>query len=155
MIARLTCRVLASRSMLIALVLSVCMAGCGEARKDVAVRGVEGTLRMLIANYDDHAETYYRLVTKDDETLELKFAGTPPQLTPFSQIAVRGARKGDEMQVDELDVLRKDDDEQPFSEHLPEKKTFKVAFIIVDPSYNATRAKQRLSMDASSPTGFY
>jgi len=57
----------------VGLVAGIGMLGCGEARPtDVLLSGevpigIVGTLHARIASYDDHAETYYRLVRDDGE----------------------------------------------------------------------------------------
>src|SRR5579859_6391446 len=80
--------------------------GCGQAKEsDLSPGTVRGTLRMRIANFDDHAETRYRLVTKD-ETIELSFAEKAPHAAPGAEVIVGGAREGSKIHVDHLEVVR-------------------------------------------------
>src|SRR5215471_6956842 len=87
----------------VALLLGLAIAGCGQAARDELPPGaVRGTLRMRIANYDDHAETFYRLETKD-ETISLSF-DKPPLALPGSEVVVQGVREPGRMRVTDLDV---------------------------------------------------
>jgi hypothetical protein len=129
------------------------LSACGQPQRDDLPPGaVRGTLRMRIANYEDHSETFYRLVTKD-ETIELSF-DKPPLVAPGSEVVVRGVRDADGMRVTDIDVRKTELREETLA-LAPEKKALKVALIIVDPSYTVTRGRQRLLTAPDSPAAFY
>ncbi len=158
MIARLSCRFLLRNRVNLAFVLCLAAVACSDARHDDGnTNGVRGTLRMRIATYaDQHSERFYRLVGEDDETWELAFANTPPRVAPGTEIIVRGERDGTRLRVDEFDVVRNDLGVQALAlDALPEKRSLKVAMIVVDPNYSTTRARQRLFQTVDSPAGFY
>src|SRR4051794_11748375 len=92
----------------VALLLGLAAASCGQSQKEASIAGIHGTLRMRIASYDDRAETFYRLVTHDGEILHLEFGGSPPNVAPGAEIAVRGIRDGNRMQVESFDVVPSD-----------------------------------------------
>jgi hypothetical protein len=135
------------------LVFGLLLSACGQAeRGDLPPGAVRGTLRMRIANYDDHAETFYRLVTPD-ETIALSF-DRPPLVAPGSEVVVRGIREAGRIRVTDFDV-KKSDVRQETLELAAEKKALKVALIIVDSSYTVARGKQRLLTAPDSPAAFY
>src|SRR6266542_1751160 len=158
MIARLSCRFLLRNRVNLAFVLCLAAVACSDARHDDGnTNGVRCTRRMRIATYaDQHSERFYRLVGEDDETWELAFANTPPRVAPGTEIIVRGERDGTRLRVDEFDVVRNDLGVQALAlDALPEKRSLKVAMIVVDPNYSTTRARQRLFQTVDSPAGFY
>jgi hypothetical protein len=136
------------------LVLGLALAGCGQAdRDDLPPGAVRGTIRMRIANFDDHAETFYRLETKDG-TIPLSF-DRPPAVAPGTEVVVRGVRDGQErMHVTDLDVRKIEPREEALA-LAPAKRVLKIALISVDMSYAASRGKQRLLTAADSPAAFY
>jgi hypothetical protein len=143
----------ASTSFCLALLSGVALSACGQAQRDDLPPGaVRGTLRMRIANYEDHSETFYRLVTKD-ETISLSF-DKPPLLAPGSDVVVRGIREADRIKVTDLEVRKSEVGEETL-ELAPAKRALKIALIVVDPSYDVTRGRQRLLMAADSPAAFY
>ncbi len=157
MIVRLSCRSLLSNHWNLALLSCLMAAACGEARYDIDAQGIRGTLRMRIATYpDQHSETFYRLVANNDETLELAFAKNPPRVAPGTEIVVRGAREGSRLRVDEFDVVSSEIGEQALAlDATPDKRSLKLAMLVVDGSYSTTRARQRLFQAVDSPAAFY
>jgi Gametolysin peptidase M11 len=136
----------------VVLLVALGLLGCGQGGKDELSPGaVRGTLRMRIADFDDHSETLYRLVTKS-ETLELTFANRPPLASVGAEVAVRGVRDGQRMRVEALDLLRT---EETLELDLPAKQALRMALIIVDSTYTTTRGRQRLLQAADSPAAFY
>src|SRR5256885_17178259 len=89
--------IILSRSFAVALLLGLAAASCGQSQKEASIAGIHGTLRMRIASYDDRAETFYRLVTGDGETLHLEFGGSPPYGGPAASLARRGGPDGSPM----------------------------------------------------------
>jgi hypothetical protein len=133
--------------------LGFALAACGQGEPDdVAPGAVHGTLRIRIANYEAHSETFYRLVTKD-ETIALSF-GEAPAVTPGSEVVVRGIREPGAIRVTDLEV-RKEGERKETLALASAQKALKVALIIVDSSYTVTRGKERLLMAADSPAAFY
>jgi hypothetical protein len=145
-----------STSFKMALLFSLAATGCGQAKKEPTVAGIHGTLRMRIASYDDHAETLYRLVTQDGETLHLDFRGSPPNVAPGTEIAVRGLREGSRMQVEGFDVVLTDIASAALEpDRVAAPRTLKTALIVVDPNYAITRGRQRLLTAPDSPAGYF
>ena len=106
---------------------------------------------MRIADFDDHSETLYRLVTKS-ETLELTFANPPPLAAVGAGSRGARVRDGQRMRVEALDQLRS---EETLELDLPARQALKMALIIVDSTYTTTRGRQRLLQAADSPAAFY
>jgi hypothetical protein len=103
---------LRSRSLLF--FVGVAVSACGQAEtRELPPGAVRGTLRMRIANYDDHAETFYRLETKD-ETIALSF-DKPPLAQPGSEVVVRGVREPNRIRVTDLDVKTSEANERPLA----------------------------------------
>ena len=146
------------------LVAGVGMLGCGEAhpRSDVlqsgeVPNGIVGTVHARIASFDDHAETFYRLVRDDGEEIALDFGTNAPPARVGQRIAVRGPRAGNHIEVDGYDVVRRGRDlneaRQPLT--APAKRNFKIAAISLDATLAAAKFKTRVFSDVDSPTAFY
>src|SRR5262245_11078170 len=107
------------RRWLVPALFGLALSGCGQAQRDDLPPGaVRGTLRMRIATYEDHSETFYRLVTPD-ETISLSF-DKPPLVAPGSDVVVRGVREADRLRVTELEVKRNEAQEETLA-YVPEK----------------------------------
>jgi MYXO-CTERM domain-containing protein len=147
----------------VGLVAGIGMLGCGEARPgDVSLtgdvpNGIVGTLHARIASYDDHAETYYRLVRDDGEEISLDFGSNAPRARPGERIAVRGPRTDSRIEVDGYEIVRRARDVGESRQALngSAKRTFRIAAISLDTNVNAAKMKSRVFTDVDSPTAFY
>jgi hypothetical protein len=145
------------------LVAGIGMLGCGEAQpSDVTLAGevpsgIVGTLHARIASFEDHAETYYRLVRDDGEEIALDFGTSAPRAKPGERIAVRGPKTGSRIEVAAYDVVRRGRDlgesRQPLTGAA--KRTFRVAAISLDPMVDKTKMKTRIFDALDSPAAFY
>src|SRR4026207_792519 len=86
------------------LVAGLGLLGCGEASQsptdiESEPNGTVGTLHALIASYDDHSETLYRLRKDDGTDVGLYFGSGGTRIRVGERIAVRGERKGDMIEV--------------------------------------------------------
>jgi hypothetical protein len=153
-------------SLNLGLVAGIGMLGCGEASQpsDTSLtgevpNGIVGTLHARIASFDDHSETYYRLVRDDGEEIALDFGTEAPRVRPGERIAVRGPRANNRIEVDGYDVVRRGRDLGEVREPLkgPAKRTFRIAAISLDPVTPVDQAKMkaRIFADKDSPAAFY
>ncbi|HMI83062.1 MAG TPA: MYXO-CTERM sorting domain-containing protein [Polyangiaceae bacterium] len=150
-------------SLNVGLVAGIGVLGCGEARQSDAAQngevpsGIVGTLHARLASYDDHAETYYRLVRDDGEEISLDFGANAPRARPGERIAVRGPRDGNRIEVDGYQVVRRGRDLNESQQALtaPAKRNFKIAAISLDTTVTAAKMKTRIFSDVDSPAAFY
>src|SRR5690349_9491117 len=150
-------------SLNVGLVAGIGMLGCGEANQtDVSLtgevpNGIVGTLHARIASFDDHAETYYRLVRDDGEEISLDFGRVEMRLRPGQRIAVRGPRTNGRIEVDGYDVVRSrkelSESRQPLTGAA--KRTFRIAAISLDATVDAAKMKTRIFSDKDGPAAFY
>ena len=130
-----------ARHVKVGLVTGLGICGCGEARSidarpaEDTGYGLVGTLHARIASYDDHAETFYRLVQDDGKEISLDFGADAPHTRIRQRIFVHGPRAESGVVVDGYDVVGGEHDSNQ-SRHLITgrvKRNFRVAAIILDP----------------------
>src|SRR5688500_6131864 len=112
MSARVTRNILRSPSINIALVVSLGILGCGEAKQastevEYVPNGIVGTVHALIANYGDRSETFYRLVKDDGTDIGLDFGALAAKVHVGERIAVRGVDEGNFVRVGAFDVVQR------------------------------------------------
>jgi hypothetical protein len=133
--------------------------GCAEARRlDGASKpdGLEGTVSTLIVSYDDHAETFDRLVTDDGEEIALDFAHIERRARIGQRIVVRGARNGNRIAVSGYDVLRASGNDVPQPlRAAPGERKFKVAALLLTTEISRETLVKRIFTDPDSPAAFY
>jgi MYXO-CTERM domain-containing protein len=162
MSACVTRNILRSPSVNLALVVSLGILGCGEAKQastevEPAPNGIVGTVHALIANYGDHSETYYRLKKDDGTDVALDFGALSTKVHTGERIAVRGVEEGKSLKVSAFDVVqtRIGDTRQQLLTGAPTQRNFKVAAISLDTNLSKATFAKRVFDDADSPTSFY
>jgi hypothetical protein len=151
-----------ARTINLGLVVSLGIFGCGEARQSQAdiepePNGTVGTLKVLLANYGDHSETFYRLIKDDGEDVGLNFGDEAPRLRVGERIAVRGEREGNRIQVTGYELVQRriGDTQQQHLKGAPDPQNLRVAAIGLTTEWSKATLAKRVFQDADSPTAFY
>ena len=154
--------ILRQRSINVGLVVSLGIFGCGESKQaqvdiESQPNGTVGTLHALIASYENHSETFYRLITDDGRDLALNFGAGTVRPRVGERIAVRGYEQGNEIEVSAYDLVQRriGDTQQALLTGAPEVRTIRVAAISLSSNMTKAAFAKRVFQDADSPAKFY
>jgi MYXO-CTERM domain-containing protein len=154
--------ILRRRSINVGLVVSLGIFGCGESKQaqldiEPQPNGTVGTLHVLLASFDDHAETIYRLRTDDGRDLGLNFQPGAVRPRGGQRIAVRGYQRDDEIEVSAYDLVQRriGETQELLLTGASVPRTFRVAAISLDTSKSKATFAKRVFQDPDSPAAFY